>query len=52
MDEDGPDHKKTFTMGVYLEKELIAEGKGSSKQIAEQSAAREGLIAKGWIVDK
>lgn len=33
-------------MGLYLEDELIAEGAGSSKQAAEQNAAREGLIAK------
>ncbi len=49
LSEEGPDHKKTFTMGVYLEKELIAEGNGSSKQLAEQSAARAGLEAKNWI---
>lgn len=50
LEEEGPDHKKTFTMGVYLEKELIAKGQGSSKQMAEQSAAREALIEKGWII--
>ncbi len=50
MGEDGPDHKKTFTMGVYLNGELIATGQGSSKQIAEQDAARNGLIAKNWIM--
>jgi len=50
LNEEGPDHKKTFTMGVYLEGELIAEGQGSSKQEAEQSAARNGLLAKGWII--
>lgn len=49
ISEEGPDHKKSFTMGVYLEKKLIAEGTGSSKQLAEQSAARAGLEAKGWI---
>lgn len=47
--EEGPDHKKTFTMGVYLEEKLIAEGEGSSKQIAEQSAARAGLLKMKWI---
>jgi|CXWL01.1.fsa_nt_gi ribonuclease-3 len=51
MSEEGPDHKKVFTMGVYLNGELIATGQGSSKQIAEQDAARNGLIAKNWILN-
>jgi len=50
MSEEGPDHKKTFTMGVYLNGEMVATGKGSSKQIAEQDAARNGLEVKGWIM--
>jgi ribonuclease-3 len=50
LGEEGPDHKKTFTMGVYLDGELIAKGKGSSKQIAEQDAARNALVEKGWIL--
>ncbi len=44
----GPDHKKNFTCAVYIGKEKIAEGKGNSKQKAEQDAARAGLKAKGW----
>lgn len=48
LDEFGPDHDKTFIIGVYLKEELIAEGKGSSKQEAEQNAARHGLKAKNW----
>lgn len=51
LKEEGPDHKKTFTMGVYLEGEMIATGVGSSKQIAEQDAARNALIKKGWIIN-
>lgn len=51
LSEEGPDHKKTFTMGVYLGDDLVAEGEGSSKQIAEQQAARAGLIEKQWIND-
>ena len=46
--EEGPDHSKTFTVGVYLGGELVAEGKGASKQEAEQNAAAEGLKVKGW----
>ena len=32
LKESGPDHDKNFLVGVFLDDELIAEGKGSSKQ--------------------
>lgn len=48
LEETGPDHKKTFRIGVYLGKELVAEGKGTSKQEAQVAAAKAGLEAKGW----
>lgn len=48
MAEEGPDHDKTFTVGVYLGSELITKGKGPSKQEAEQAAAREALDKLGW----
>lgn len=37
--ETGPDHQKTFEVGVYLGNQLITSGKGNSKQKAEESAA-------------
>lgn len=46
--EWGPDHKKKFTIGVYLEDELVAEGEGSSKQEAEEEAAKAALEKKRW----
>ncbi len=46
--EWGPDHKKTFKIGVFLNDELIAEGEGSSKQEGEEDAARKALKIKGW----
>ena len=46
--EWGPDHKKKFTVGVYLEDELVAEGEGSSKQEAEDKAAKDALLKKNW----
>jgi len=46
--EWGPDHDKHFIVGVYLEKELVAEGEGASKQEAQQQAAHAGLKAKNW----
>jgi len=41
--EEGPDHAKTFVMGVYIEEKKIADGTGASKQSAEQEAARVAL---------
>lgn len=46
--EWGPDHQKNFTVGVFLAEELVAKGEGSSKQEAEEQAAKEGLEVKGW----
>ena len=46
--EFGPDHKKKFTVGVFLDKDLVAEGQGYSKQEAEEEAARAALEIKKW----
>lgn len=46
--ETGPDHDKHFTTGIYFGTELVAEGSGSSKQEAEQAAARAALVKKNW----
>jgi ribonuclease-3 len=46
--ESGPDHEKSFVVGVYLDKELVAEGTGSSKQEAEEAAAELALDVKKW----
>jgi ribonuclease III len=46
--EEGPDHAKEFTIAVFLDKEMVAQGKGSSKQLAEEEAAKHALGAKGW----
>ena len=48
LEEKGPDHAKEFTVGVFLEKELVAVGQGTSKQEAQVAAAQAGLEAKGW----
>ncbi|MBI4090701.1 MAG: ribonuclease III [Candidatus Komeilibacteria bacterium] len=48
LKEIGPDHSKHFTVGVYLDKELIAEGTGMSKQEAETDAATNALREKQW----
>lgn len=41
--EDGPDHDKTFTVGVFVNRELKGEGTGHSKQAAESAAAAEAV---------
>lgn len=41
--EQGPDHAKTFIVGVTVEGVEIAQGVGKSKQEAEQKAAQEAL---------
>ncbi len=48
ISDSGPDHNKVFVVGVYLDKEMVAEGKGSSKQEAQTDAAYNGLEAKKW----
>jgi len=48
LDEVGPDHAKIFTVGLYLGEEMIASGKGSSKQEAQVEAAANGLKKMNW----
>jgi len=48
LKESGPDHDKKFVIGVYLGKELVAQGEGSSKNEAQQQAAENALKLKGW----
>jgi ribonuclease-3 len=43
MQEDGPDHDKTFTVGVYVNGKLRGQGTGPSKQAAQQKAAEAAL---------
>ncbi len=48
LEEQGPDHQKEFLVGVFLDRELIAKGSGTSKQEAQLAAAAAGLEKKGW----
>lgn len=41
--EEGPDHSKIYTSGVFLNDKLLAEGTGKSKQEAEKNAAQNAL---------
>ncbi len=49
LHESGPDHDKHFTVGIMFGPNLIAEGKGKSKQEAEQKAAEAALRIKNWM---
>ncbi len=46
--ENGPDHDKSFTVGLFIRDKKISEGEGKSKQEAEQKAATSGLTVMGW----
>ncbi len=43
LSEEGPDHDKVFTVGVYVDGELKGEGVGPSKQAGQQKAAQAAL---------
>lgn len=49
LNEVGPDHDKHFTVGIFFGDECISEGKGKSKQEAEQMAAQKALEIKDWL---
>ncbi|MDR0397743.1 MAG: ribonuclease III [Candidatus Nomurabacteria bacterium] len=44
ISEEGPDHDKTFTLGVYVGDKLISKGNGPSKQAAQQEAATKAIV--------
>jgi len=44
LSETGPDHDKLFTMGVYIGKTEYGRGLGSSKQRAEEEAAKAAIV--------
>lgn len=39
----GPDHSRTFLVGVFIDNKKIAQGQGHSKQKAQQQAAQKAL---------
>ncbi len=41
--EEGPDHDKVFTIGVFVEGKLKGQGTGPSKQIGQVAAAESAL---------
>lgn len=43
INEDGPDHNKTFEVEVILGERVLGSGEGKSKKEAEQNAARRAM---------
>jgi ribonuclease-3 len=43
LHEEGPDHDKTFTVGVFVNGQLRGQGIGPSKQTGQQKAAEAAL---------
>ena len=43
LEEDGPDHDKTFVVGVFVGENLRGKGSGPSKQAAQQEAAQNAI---------
>lgn len=43
LEEVGPDHDKTFTVGVFVNNDLRGQGNGPSKQAGQQKAAEAAL---------
>jgi ribonuclease-3 len=43
LEEEGPDHDKTFTVGVFVNDDLRAKAQGPSKQSAQVAAAEKAL---------
>ena len=41
--EWGPDHNKSFEVAVLIKDKIVGKGAGSSKQKAEQTAAKDSL---------
>ena len=49
LDERGPDHSKSFHVGVELDGTIYAPSWGATKKIAEQRAALNALCAMGHL---
>lgn len=48
ISQEGPDHDRVFTIGVFLKNDQVATGQGRSKQEGEQVAAEAAIAAKNW----
>jgi ribonuclease III len=42
---EGPDHRRSFVVAVEVDGQILGEGRGRSKKVAEQAAARAAIEA-------
>ncbi len=47
--QEGPSHNREFTVEVLLGETVAGKGQGRNKQTAEQEAARDALLSRGWL---
>ena len=50
LGEEGPDHKKKFIMGVYIDNKLLGTGMGITKKEAEQNAAKKVMQLSNFLL--
>jgi ribonuclease-3 len=46
--QEGPSHNREFTVEVMLGNQVAGQGHGRNKQAAEQEAANNALLSRGW----
>lgn len=49
VSQEGPSHNREFTVEVMLGNQVAGRGQGRNKQAAEQEAANNALLSRGWI---
>lgn len=49
VSQEGPSHDREFTVEVILGTQVAGKGHGRNKQTAEQEAAYNALLSRGWI---
>ena len=49
IEENGPEHEKTFIATAYINNNKVGDGKGSTKRAAEMQAAKVALKLFGII---
>lgn len=49
IQETGPDHCKEFSVGVFLDDQLVGKGIGKNKKSAEQAAAKNAIDLNSFI---
>ncbi|GHO45476.1 ribonuclease III [Ktedonospora formicarum] len=49
VSQEGPSHNREFTIEVMLGEQVAGQGQGRNKQAAEQEAAHQALISRGWL---